>query len=420
MVARFAQSLMTDDVPDQGGEPTQDDFDAWFESGAAAPRVAPPPPHWLDPLAIVAAVLAVVVIVGMVMLWPNGERQDQYRDQVRVLGIPSESFAARVDEVVREPCSFDPSSDCVTVFFELLQGPDEGAIFTQTFSDSASIPDFRVGEEEILGYLPDAEDFAFRYQFEDRQRRGVIVWVLVAFALAVIALGRAKGIAALVALVGTLAIMLSFVLPAILDGRSPVLVAIVGASAVAFLALYVSHGFRRMTTVALLGMLASLALTALLSMLVLAAARISGFATEESILLSLFEGIDIRGLVLAGTVLGAAGALDDVTVTQASAVWELRAANPTLDAPALFRSGLRIGRDHIASTVNTLMLAYVGAALPLLVLFVVSGQSLTAIANSEVVAIEILRTLIGSIGLVAAVPLTTWLAARTASRQPVR
>ena len=123
-------------------------------------------------------------------------------------------------------------------------------------------------------------------------------------------------------------------------------------------------------------------------------------------------------MLLAGIVLGAAGAIDDVTVTQASAVWELKAANPALRAAALFERGLRVGRDHIASTVNTLLLAYAGASLPLLVLFVLSEQSLGTVANSEVVAVESVRTLVGSIGLVAAVPFTTWLAAVTADGSP--
>ncbi len=180
------------------------------------------------------------------------------------------------------------------------------------------------------------------------------------------------------------------------------------------MALYLAHGWGDKTTVALLGMLGALVTTALLSSAVVALANLSGLVSDESGLLTFFEGIDVSGLVLAGIVLGAAGALDDVTVTQASAVWELKAVNPDLGVSELWHRGLRIGRDHIASTVNTLLLAYAGAALPLLVLFVLSSQSLGDIANSEVVAIEIIRTLVGSIGLVAAVPLTTWLAARTA------
>jgi hypothetical protein len=124
--------------------------------------------------------------------------------------------------------------------------------------------------------------------------------------------------------------------------------------------------------------------------------------------------LDLAAMVLAGMVFGALGALDDVTVTQASAVWELRAVNPGMSRLELYRSGLRIGRDHVASTVNTLALAYAGASLPLLILFVMSKQSLGSVANSEVVATEIIRTLVGSIGLVAAVPVTTWLAAALA------
>jgi uncharacterized membrane protein len=213
-------------------------------------------------------------------------------------------------------------------------------------------------------------------------------------------------------------VLLIFILPAILDGRSPVLVAVFGSAAIAFLALYAAHGFTRMTTVALIGTLAALTLTAVLSGMVVGFASFTGFTSDEASLLTLFEGIDVRGLLLAGIVLGAAGAIDDVTVTQASAVWELKAANPAFQVTELFRRGLRVGRDHIASTVNTLLLAYAGASLPLLVLFVLSEQSLGTVANSEVMAVEIVRTLVGSIGLVAAVPFTTWLAAVTAHSRP--
>jgi uncharacterized membrane protein len=234
---------------------------------------------------------------------------------------------------------------------------------------------------------------------------------MVLFAAVVVWLGRWRGTAALGGLIASIAILLLFILPAILDGRSPVLVAVVGSAAIAFVALYLAHGFNRMTTVALIGTVATLLLIALLSALVVAVSHFTGLVSEESSLLTFFPNVDVGGLLLAGIVLGAAGAIDDVTVTQASAVWELRAVNPALEVRDLFSRGLRIGRDHIASMVNTLLLAYAGASLPLVVLFVLSQQSLGTVANSEVVAIEIVRTLVGSIGLVAAVPLTTWLAA---------
>ena len=145
-------------------------------------------------------------------------------------------------------------------------------------------------------------------------------------------------------------------------------------------------------------------------------AQFSGLVSEEAFYLLEIPGFDVGGLLLAGIVLGAIGAMDDVTVTQASAVWEVRKANPDLGTRELFGSGLRVGRDHIASTVNTLLLAYAGASMPLLILIALSNQAFGAIVSSEVIAVEIVRTLVGSIGLVAAVPITTWLGARTASK----
>ena len=127
--------------------------------------------------------------------------------------------------------------------------------------------------------------------------------------------------------------------------------------------------------------------------------------------------IDLSGLLLAGIVIGALGAVDDVTVTQASAVWELRAADPSRDRGDLFRAGMRVGRDHVGSIVNTLALAYAGASLPLLILFQLSEQPLGSLVGSEVVATEIVRTLVGSIGLIASMPVTTWLASRVVSSQ---
>jgi uncharacterized membrane protein len=195
-----------------------------------------------------------------------------------------------------------------------------------------------------------------------------------------------------------------------------VAVAIVGSAAIAYVALYLAHGFNPMTTVALLGALGSLGLTALLAQVFVGLSRLSGFASEEAILVKLSAAqIDASGLVLAGIVIGALGALDDVTVTQASAVWEISAANPNLTARELYRSGIRVGRDHVASVVNTLLLAYAGAAMPLLLFFVISDAAVLDAANEEVVATEIVRTLVGSIGLVCAVPITTWLAARVAA-----
>jgi uncharacterized membrane protein len=207
-----------------------------------------------------------------------------------------------------------------------------------------------------------------------------------------------------------------YTLPALLDGRAPLPIALITSCLIAILALYLAHGPGPMTAVALLGTVGALAATTLLGVVFIDLARFTGFAEESSFYLEAFGGtLDVRGLLLAGVVIGALGALDDMTVTQASVVWELRAASPSMSPRRLFTSGMKVGRDHVASTVNTLVLAYAGASLPLLLLFLISEQALGTVANSELVATEIVRTLVGSIGLVVSVPLTTWLGVRFAA-----
>jgi uncharacterized membrane protein len=269
----------------------------------------------------------------------------------------------------------------------------------------------------VLGYEPTTNT----YLYADRERRPALGVLTALFIIAVVVLGRRRGFYALIALGLTVAIILEFIVPSILDGRSPLLVAVVGASAIAFLALYMTHGVNETTTVALLGTLSALALTTVLASVFFAVAHFTGLASEEAIYVQAAAGtIDIKGLLLGGAVLGALGALDDMTITQAAAVYELHAANPDIHYLRLYRSAMRIGRDHVGSTVNTLLLAYAGASMPLLLLFVLSGQSLGTVANNETVAVEIVRTLVGSIGLVAAVPITTALAVWTAVRRPQR
>jgi uncharacterized membrane protein len=225
-----------------------------------------------------------------------------------------------------------------------------------------------------------------------------------------------RGVAALLGLAISVGILVWFIVPAIIDGRDAMLVALVGGGAIVLISLYLAHGFTPLTHIAAIGAFGALALATALSWIVVELAQFTGLGSEEAFYLLSLPDIDLTGLLLAGIVLGSIGALDDVTVTQASSVWEVAQANPTLEQGAYFASGLRIGRDHIASTVNTLLLAYAGAAMPLLILYSLSGLSLGAVASSEVVAVEIVRTLVGSIGLVASVPMTTWLAAREVAR----
>lgn len=354
--------------------------------------------------------IAVLVVAGLLVLWPT----EPPSLELAQFGFAEDVVRAEVEVAVVGPCSYDSSLDCRTFQFSLLEEP-VGEIVIHEFPDEAGQPDLAEGETVFLSAVS-LEDGLIDYQYADKDRRPVLVVLLLVFAAAVIALGRMRGVAALAGLVLSIAVLLWFILPAIVQGEDAVLVALVGGGAIALISLYLAHGYNPLTHVAALGAFSALVLTTALSWLVVAVAGFSGVASEEAFYLLSLPDLDLNGLILAGIVLGAIGALDDVTVTQASAVWEVHGANPSLDSAELYAAGLRVGRDHIVSTVNTLLLAYAGASLPLLILFTLSGQALGFVASSEIVAVEIVRTLVGSIGLVAAVPMTTWLSSRVVKR----
>jgi uncharacterized membrane protein len=317
------------------------------------------------------------------------------------------------------PCSYDDTTDCNQITFEVTSGPNPGDTAQVEFDTESGAPAAALddGDRVVLNDLGDDAPSEVRYSFADFQRRSPM-WILVAlFAAVVIAVGRLKGLYALAGLVVSLGVVIGFVLPALLRGSSPIGVALTGAAVIALAALYLAHGFNERTTVALLGTSASLLLTGILATIFSSLTELTGLANEESINLMAFAPeLDFRGLLLAAVIIGSLGVLDDVTVTQVSAVSEIHRARPTATFGELYQSAVRIGRDHIASATNTLVLAYTAAALPLLLIFTQSGLSLAEVATSEVVAIEIVQTLVSSIGLVCSVPITTALAARVISQ----
>jgi uncharacterized membrane protein len=254
------------------------------------------------------------------------------------------------------------------------------------------------------------------------QRSMPLAVLAIVFAVVVVALGRLRGVLALAGIVLSLGVLLVFIFPALLEGAAPIGVALTGATIIAFGTLYLAHGLNDRTTVALLGTMASLGLTAVLAVGFAAAAELSGLASEESLtLLTFAPDLDFRGLLLAAVIIGTLGVLDDVTITQVAAVWELHHSDPAMGRRQLYGAGIRIGRDHIASTVNTLVLAYAAAALPLLLIYTQSGLAFGEVLATETVAVEIVQTLVGSIGLVASVPLTTalacWVIVRSAAAE---
>ena len=367
---------------------------------------------------VFVALAAAATAVGLVLLWPSRDGLDDARANADDLGMATERLAATVVEVRDGPCSYSARDDprpCRSIITRLDEGPNEGALVSLpefSLEFDAVTPRMSVGDDVILGY----EDSNAYYFFVDRDRRAPLVWLTVLFAAVVVLLGRLRGVLALAGMAVTVAVLVGFVAPSVLDGNDPVLVAVVAAGAIAVISLYLTHGLNPTTTVALAGTLASLGLTLGLSWVFFNLADFTGLASEEGLTVSLVASdVNLASLLLGGAIIGALGALDDVTVTQAATVAELRYRSPSLTGRQLTTSVIRIGREHIASTVNTLLLAYMGAGIPLLLLFAVSDQSLAMAANSELIAVEIVRTLCGSMGLVAAVPVTTALAALVAA-----
>ena len=378
--------------------------------GRQARRIGPA----LGAAAAFVASAGVAAVVGLVLLWPTGEGRDAARERADEIGLTYQRLAATVEEVIDRACSYSSSDDpqaCRTITVRVDESSNTGTrVALPEFNLAHDRVSIRIspGDKVIVGY----EDSNEYYFFVDRDRRTPLVWLAGLFALVVVALGRLRGALALVGMAATVVVLVAFVAPSVLDGNDPVLVAVVAAAVIAFVSLYLTHGLNAHTTVALAGTLASLGLTLWLSWIFFGLAEFTGLATEEGLTLPLIAGdVDLASLLLGGAVIGALGALDDVTVTQVATVAELRYRSPGLPRRELVTSGIRVGREHIAATVNTLLLAYAGAGLPLVLLFAVSDQSLAMVANSELIAVEIVRTLCGSLGLVAAVPVTTVLAA---------
>jgi len=286
---------------------------------------------------------------------------------------------------------------------------------TRRLDDFASI-DVAPGDLVLLSISETPE--GKRYFISDHVRRFPL-WVLtLAFVGVVLAVGRWHGLASLVGLAASFLVIVRFIVPAILSGADPLTIAITGSLVIMTTTLFVAHGVGWKTVVALAGTAAALLLTALLAGFAIGFARLTGIATDEAATLQVLSTgeIDARGLLLGGIIIGALGVLDDVTMAQASSVFELRRANPLLSAAELYRRGMRVGRDHIASTVNTLVLAYAGASLPLLIILASGSEPLGTLTNRDIIATEVVRTLVGSIGIVAAVPITTFLAGLAAAR----
>ena len=370
-------------------------------------------------LALQAALglLALVVVTGLALLWPDGGKINRPESR-----LPA-TLRAEVIAVEKTGCSVRDTDACLQAKARLLSGRDEGDIAEFVVGEAGAEVEVGVGDKVrvIRNKVPvqaeiDGVDIP-PYSFNDFERRGPTYALAAAFALLVLVAGRWHGLRALAGLVASLGVVVLFIVPALLEGRQPLLVALFGALAVMLLTIPVAHGIGPKTIAATFGTTLSLLLTLGLALLFTKLAHLTGFSGDEITYLRTYVGdLSIQGLLLAGVVIGALGVLDDVTVSQASTVMALRAANETLPFRELFTRATSVGRDHITATVNTLVLAYAGASLPILLTFSLGQAPFQEALNSEAVASQVIATLVGSIGLITAVPITTAVAAALAVR----
>lgn len=273
---------------------------------------------------------------------------------------------------------------------------------------------YEVGDKVIVSHSKDLEGSDLFFVL-DYDRTNPIMWLSIIFVLSVLIVGRWKGFRSLIALAFSFLIILQFIVPKILDGFNPVMISVVGGIIILLFAIYLTQGFNRKAHIANVSLIISLFIIALISTWFTSLARLTGYSGDETIyLLELGQNtLNLQGLLLAGILIGTLGVLDDVIVSQVSTVEQLKKANPELSNKQIYIRSLKVGVDHITSMINTLFFAYAGASLPLLILFTQSdmvGLNFSQAINNEIVATEIIRTLLGSIGIMMAIPIANYLA----------
>ena len=391
-------------------------------------------------LAAVLIPLTLLTLAAMAALWPSGSKEgltlaNPYNaapgvtfDTGRIQRVVTESCTAAASQApqqgtqgAQQEGQSDGGSQCTFAFTE----PDKGGNPVKVVINPDVAKSHGVDVGDSIRYLnltnaqgaaaagPDAPaaNGAPAYIFVDFVRTMPIILLAALYALVVVAVARWRGLRALIGLVGAYFVLVSFMLPGLVEGKPPLLLALVGSTVIMIGVLYFAHGFSARTSTALLGTIFGLGITALLAAWATDAANLAGVGSHDAATLANISGnISISGIILCGLIISGLGVLNDVTITQSSAVWELYELAPATSARKLFTSAMRIGRDHIASTVYTIAFAYAGAALPILIIVMLYDRPLGEALTSAELSEEVIRTLVGSIGLVLAIPVTTLIA----------
>lgn len=380
---------------------------------------------------IVIAVLAVISILltttpSLVYAQEANVGEVLQPDPAFAESLPNDEFAWA--EVLNILESGEQQFDGTALPFQKLQvkiksGPEKGTTLEFEHGKQFAIQSSQLlkkGDQIVLGKTYKVNGTSSYFVADILRLPAMAVLGFIFIGLVVAVAGR-RGLSAFAGLAISIAVLMYFVVPKILGGSNPVLISLVGAGFIAVVSIYLAHGFSRQTSIALLSTLVTLVIAVLLSWLFVTLMKMSGTGSEQAYLLQLgrADPLDLRGLLLGGIIIGVLGVLDDVTTAQTAAVVELESANPNLSRAELYRRGLRIGSEHILSLVNTLVLAYAGAALPIFLFFELNTTLPTwFILNGEFLSEEIVRTLVGSVTLVLAVPLATFIAATVLTKAP--
>jgi uncharacterized membrane protein len=374
----------------------------------------------------VLVAVGVAVMAGAALLWPSQEKVDIPLPFQNAAGGAVTTEAGEVISAARAECGGPDvgavitrppapaeaaDTPCVHVLVSIESGPNADAMTVLEFSSGPGQPTLAPGEHIRLSRQVDQAGVT-TYAFYDYERTWPLVALAAVFAVVIVAVARWRGLRALFGIGVAFLVLVVFLLPALRDGAPAIPVALVASAAILYAVIYLAHGVSLRTSAALLGTLTSLLLAAVLSWGAIELAHLTGLSEDQNNEVAAYLGqVSITGLLLAGFIIGSLGVLNDVTVTQASTVFELAEVGDDRSRRAIFLGAMRVGRDHIASTVYTLVLAYAGSALPLLLLFSVANRSLGDVLTSETVAIEIARSAVGGIALALSVPLTTAIAA---------
>jgi uncharacterized membrane protein len=375
------------------------------------------------------SVAAIATAVAVVSLWPNSADR-QVTDSAANFAAPGVTFPSGQVTKVQPACppidesdptampdpGLGPPVDCGNVTVQVTSGPDKDHHTTVMVPPEVSRSALRPGDRVELVRTPPGQGQPVTYSYFGIDRHASLLWLAAAFAIIVIAVARLRGFMALLGLAFSALVITRYMLPALLNGEPGIWIALSGGSAIMFVVLYSTHGISLRTSTALAGTLAGIGIIAGVGRYAVDATRLTGIADESGGILSSFVGnLSFTGLLTCGLIIAGLGVLNDVTITQSSAVWELRGAAPEMPRRRIFTSAMRIGRDHIASTIYTVFFVYAGTAILVLLLLIIYDRPLLDLISSEDISEEIVRTLASGIGLVLAVPITTGIAAAVAS-----